>query len=443
MVLQTILEKMVKESVKNILTFSAEGIGRVTFSDIADNTKKEMNALGVKILSVIIEQVEQVFNQSRDKHRIVIRNKNKMRRLLTEMGEVEIKHTLYCDKVAGRYFFPADEILKIEKRARIENGLKAKLISDATITSYGKAATLANNGVSRQTVFNLVKRLNNFSAPIVKPNSKVEEIFIEADEDHIHLNTGKPADVKLVYVHEGRTIEKGRTKLINPRYFVSASGSKDLWNDVDDYLCSFYRPYHSIIHLSGDGATWIRQGVALYPNVRYHLDKFHVQRALTALSAGKKGLFRDLYFAVYNGDEHLFHSVKAQYDIIGKEANREALYLSDNIDFIDRDSSCCAESHVSHVLSARMSSRPMGWSISGADRIGKLRAYMFNKGEFRALIDMQMSESKQTPKSKERDYNSSIRKNGSSSQVMQCGIVEFRPTYTAYAKLIKSIIKEF
>ena len=39
---------------------------------------------------------------------------------------------------------------------------------------------------------------------------------------------------------------------------------------------------------------------------------------------------------------------------------------------------CSAEGHVSHVLSARLSSRPMGWSKLGADQIAKLRAMAAN-----------------------------------------------------------------
>ena len=41
---------------------------------------------------------------------------------------------------------------------------------------------------------------------------------------------------------------------------------------------------------------------------------------------------------------------------------------------------CSAESHVSHVLSDRLSSRPMAWSKKGADRMSKLRCYEKNYG---------------------------------------------------------------
>jgi len=36
---------------------------------------------------------------------------------------------------------------------------------------------------------------------------------------------------------------------------------------------------------------------------------------------------------------------------------------------------------VSHVLSSRMSSRPLGWSKKGADQMARLRAFKYNGGK--------------------------------------------------------------
>ena len=47
------------------------------------------------------------------------------------------------------------------------------------------------------------------------------------------------------------------------------------------------------------------------------------------------------------------------------------------------------EGHVSHVLSNRMSSRPMGWSITGATKMAKLRAYELNGGDMLELVRYQ------------------------------------------------------
>ena len=53
---------------------------------------------------------------------------------------------------------------------------------------------------------------------------------------------------------------------------------------------------------------------------------------------------------------------------------------------------CSAEGHVSHVLSARMSSRPMGWSRTGAAKMSQLRAYYYNGGDMLKLVKNQKKE---------------------------------------------------
>ncbi len=50
---------------------------------------------------------------------------------------------------------------------------------------------------------------------------------------------------------------------------------------------------------------------------------------------------------------------------------------------------CSAEGHVSHVLSSRMSSRPMGWSIKGMSKMAELRAYYYNGGDMLELVRYQ------------------------------------------------------
>jgi len=44
-----------------------------------------------------------------------------------------------------------------------------------------------------------------------------------------------------------------------------------------------------------------------------------------------------------------------------------------------------AEGQVSHIFAARLSSRPMGWSKIGADKMARLRVYKANGGK---VIDL-------------------------------------------------------
>ena len=50
---------------------------------------------------------------------------------------------------------------------------------------------------------------------------------------------------------------------------------------------------------------------------------------------------------------------------------------------------CSAEGHISHVLSARESSRPMGWSKKGVDRISRLRVLTRNEQKIIDLMEYQ------------------------------------------------------
>jgi len=47
---------------------------------------------------------------------------------------------------------------------------------------------------------------------------------------------------------------------------------------------------------------------------------------------------------------------------------------------------CSAEGHVSHILSDRLSSRPMGWSKRGADKMSQLRIFKKNGGKVYDLV---------------------------------------------------------
>lgn len=394
MVLKENLEVIIKNSVNAILSDTLAHLRkRSTFADIVASTKKNVQELGRQVLSQVIEEVERQFDAERDRHKIVVRNKNKLRRLITEFGDIDIRHTLYFDKESKRYFFAVDELLRIEKYTRIEEGLQAKLLSDATLTSYGKAATLSNNVVSRQSVYNLAKKVAPIEAPRPKTNWDAANLFIEADEDHIHLKNGKPGEVKLVYVHEGRDYSSGRAELINPRYFTSVqSDYNEIWDRVATYVLSSYHVSRANIFLSGDGATWIKAGLNVFPNAVYNLDKFHLSKALIYLARGNKSILTKLRRAVYDGDRVAFKNLYREItqsksnDATQRVIRDSALYILSNFEAISDKSRCSAEGHVSHVLSSRMSSRPMAWTKEGAGKIASFRAYLYNRGEFSELI---------------------------------------------------------
>ena len=55
---------------------------------------------------------------------------------------------------------------------------------------------------------------------------------------------------------------------------------------------------------------------------------------------------------------------------------------------------CSAEGHVSHILSERLSSRPLGWSYTGVDDMAKLRAFRANNGDIYEVVRGQKRDSR-------------------------------------------------
>lgn len=400
-----IFQSIITEAVNGLLLELADGLDKNNFTDIVQKTHETVNKLGVGLIENIIEIFDSRYNEQRDRHSIILRH-TKTRKMVSAMGELNLKRRLYFDKVAGKYFFAVDELLGMEKYSRVESGLKSKLINDATLTSYGKASRLAGNCVSRQTVCNLVKRVpaDVLQAQACGEIRKVDKIFIEADEDHIHLNDGKSAEVKLVYVHEGRRkVCHGRTELINAKYFTSIQNGDDIWYDVQDYIDVQYDQRNAELHLSGDGARWIRRGVDMFPNVEYHIDKFHIYKSVTEAAAGhpqlRRRLFENLKFGNQEKVHNLFAKLYNEFSGAGQRlrVSNTMAYIDNNFLSIDllAGYGCSAEGHVSHVLSDRLSSRPMAWSKAGAEKIAKLRTFHFNGGDFANLRPIRTKHIKQ------------------------------------------------
>ena len=72
----------------------------------------------------------------------------------------------------------------------------------------------------------------------------------------------------------------------------------------------------------------------------------------------------------------------------------------------NKEVECSAEGHISHVFAERMSSRPLGWSRTGADRMSRLRIYERNGRSMLELVRYQKKALPQAAGCKEVIYSS-------------------------------------
>lgn len=380
--------------------------GKINISRFNKNLETELHRAGTLMVKNALETVDLAVKESKErKKHWHVERRNDQNTIATTMGPVSYNRTYYVNKKTGEYAYLSDELMGIEKHQRKDLNVGALLVSKATNASYQQAAEeSAHCGInSKTTVMNEIRKLGaipNDAAAIMKAKQESAILYIEADEDHVALQKrkrgkGKKDVAKIIYVHEGKQrVSKDRNKLLNVRYFTDAEqSSEELWLDVAKYIDEAYDS-ETIrkVYISGDGALWIKEGLNWIDKSVFVLDKYHLAKYIRIATAhmdytreplwnyinqGMKQATSDLFDVILNNTESRHK----------REAVHEARkYILNNWEAIQRQKEkdyvgCSAEGHVSHVLSARLSSRPRGWSEEGMEQMARLRVFDFNGGD--------------------------------------------------------------
>ena len=352
--------------------------------------------------------------------------------LLTSLGSICYRKTLFQNTTTGIYQYLLDQAMGLEPYARMTEDAEANLLREAVQTSYekgGEEVSIGKEKVSRETVKKKIHRLE-FPKKTVYPEEKkvVEYLYIDADEDHVALqfreqkgdiikngrnqkNNG--AITKLIYVYEGIETESPKSKrhqLKNVYYFCrvcEGKENKQLWDEVYEYIENTYDVSKiKKIYLNADGGSWITTGKRRIAGITYVLDEFHLRKYLQKITKNFKSkqeeveeeLIKIIRKKTKKEFEEKIKELKEEIDLeSGKKRIEEgAKYLLGNwsaarVRLVRKEGviGSSTESHVSHVLSERMSSRPMGWSKVGMAKMAELRAYYYNGGDMLELVRYQ------------------------------------------------------
>ena len=212
--------------------------------------------------------------------------------------------------------------------------------------------------------------------------------------------------------------EKERSQLkITRRFAGRYEDTEELWEDVNYFIEEQYDTSKvKQLYLSGDGAHWIKKGLDYLPaRTKFVLDPFHVSQSLKRAAVGVPQVFSTLHTWVKNdqlGYLEDYFDVRLADEQLSKSSRKlltaQRTYLRRHWEAIQSQKdeqyiSCSAEGHVSHYLSARLSSRPMGWSNTGADHMAKLRMYILNDGSLTALIENKANKQRKERKIQQLD----------------------------------------
>ena len=317
--------------------------------------------------------------RGRKEERLSLVRHGDKRHIETMFGGVDYKRDYYR-KADGSYCYPVDWIAGISSYMRMSDESAAKLVSAAVRLPYGKANEYAMGGrFTAQTVMNKVRLARPEEESELEQKRRVSSLHVDADEDHVNLHQGGNAIVPLSSVYEGIRHEGKRGSCVGIRHY-SGYGMKtdDMWESVLEGIEKRYDLEDTRIYLHGDGAGWIRTGLEWLPGSRFVLDRYHYNKALKSAVSGLEGSTRGQYTtalrrALETGNVEEYDKVCARLckeePARSQKARDSLAYLRNNIDGIsiystdpEASNGGCTEPHVSTVYSARLSSRPAGWS---------------------------------------------------------------------------------
>lgn len=394
--------KQAWEKFQGVCTLIADVLEKkVDYLTFVEHLKKTLDDLGGQIIREVLEATDTYLREHKEERPgWQVERKNDPKTILTPFGQVTYRRTYYRHKETGSCAYLVDNLAGYGPHQKVDVLVKAEAVERATELSYCKSGEISPAVVvSAETV---LKELREFTPQDTSLPPKVKRkrryLFVEADEDHVSGQDKKNHLPRLVYVHEGKErVGPKRKKLKNPRYFAGIyKDVEELWYAVLDYLDTHYEGVE-IIFVCGDGDRWIRKGVEILPGSVFVLDLFHLDKYLVA-ALGKSEDYRRIWVALRQKDQLGVENIlkKAAQKALSpgqKKAIRDCRrYIRRNWDGIiayrlypEAELGVSAEGHVSHILSSRLSSRPMAWSEKGVDQMARLRAAKANGVSVRRL----------------------------------------------------------
>ena len=230
-----------------------------------------------------------------------------------------------------------------------------------------------------------------------------------------------------------------------------------LWAEVLDYLDEAYDlDAVDRIYINGDGAAWIRTGEKIIPKSKFALDKYHMHKyiitATSHLGDSAEDARSEIYRAIHKTGRKACEVVFDHIiDITDTETKKKAVetskgYILSNWTGIqtsmkgkDKNIQCSAEGHVSHIFADRMSSRPLGWSKVGCDKMARLRVYQKNGGNMLELVRYQAEELPMAAGAEEVIYSASEMLTMENKNKKRLGSMADMPVYSIPYPKIKKI----
>lgn len=411
------MENILHDFNENVITLMAEflrnSIMEGGLSNFTDNLNDKLMKLGYDLVKFSLEYAEEIIFKIKERKNQFESLEKDDRKIVTIFGEIDFKRRYYLDKETNQRVYLLDEYFKIAPNERLLENVETRLIEEAIETNYEKAGKVVayKTEISKQTVMNKISELK-INVEEMKATTKkvVDNIYCIADEDHVHLQKGGIEEPRLIVVYDSIMKDGKRTKLCNKKHFggVYTGRIDDLWEEVLTYIDNTYELEKvKNIYILGDGANWIKTGLEWLPKSINVLDKFHLMKAVNAIvgkenkenalekAEYKRRIYRSFYRQNFKETKEIVYEILSEEmeETVRTRKQKILQYILNNKEGISNLykyqkelHGCSAEGHVSHLYSARLSSRPLGWKTINVNNVSKLRLVRADNKEIKEIV---------------------------------------------------------
>lgn len=151
---------------------------------------REVTRFGLSTIEEELESYDQLLRERQDLRKGWYIERRDETKLLTSLGEICYHKTYFHNKETGEYCYLLDQLMGLEKHARISEDAEARILEEAAESSYRKGGInvcIGEQEVSKETV---MKKLHALEFPTLEPleeKRKARRLYIDADKNHVSL----------------------------------------------------------------------------------------------------------------------------------------------------------------------------------------------------------------------------------------------------------------
>jgi hypothetical protein len=290
LLMEQIIYQIVTGYVKKYVGYTEKN-GIKDLGTVASDFLLLAKGMALEILGEFVAEADRTIVEAkveRRKNGTSIHERRVPRSIYTALGEFTYERTYFSTPEGKAYLL--DRLIGVEPYERVDTTVSAAMVNRSSEMSFGKSAAIVTGGaVSRQTAHRKAMKTADVAYVPERAEKTPETLHIFADEDHVHMQSGRSSILPLMTVCGGKLpVCKGRNELVSPVH-LNGYGRKPEknWDHVYAVCAQMYDMDEvKQVFIYGDDAAWIDRAKEFFPGCVQVLDAYHYRKRMRSLASG-------------------------------------------------------------------------------------------------------------------------------------------------------------